>query len=288
MSDLADHHANAGHSGGVTAAVLHDASPFGLIAAKVTGVALSRKTRAFLQRGDSPRSGEKVWRNSYTEGTIEDRVWSKISDGTARGGKRWTGALLKAARALEYRTRRERREQEPGARNGALGEVGLEVLAYLYETVDFLSGRLEPAIATIADEIGRAYSAVHDALCRLRREGFLHWMRRSRPVKHPVPGGPQVEQIQNAYALLVPEPMKEWMKSLFRRAPIPTCEQDRRKQKDAEFEAMLAGLSAEERHNSTWNGDRLLGETLRKLAASLDKRDLNKGESGTDRETGGS
>lgn len=266
----------------------HDALPFGLAAARAAKVALSRRTRVLLERGDSPRSGERVWRNSYTEGTIEDRVWRRIHDGTARGGKRWTGALLKAARAFEYRTRLERREKEPGARNGNLGEVGLEVLAFLYETVDFATGRLEPAIATIAQGIGRSYSAAHDALCRLRKEGFLHWMRRSRPIEEPEPGGPQVEQVPNAYALLVPEPVKRWMRSLFGKTPTPTCEEERRKRERADFEAMLAGLTAEERHDTTWNGDSLLGETLRRLAAAVDAREIQKGESGTTGETGGS
>ncbi|MFA7506366.1 MAG: hypothetical protein WCZ28_16830 [Burkholderiaceae bacterium] len=272
----------------MTAAPFRDATPFGLAAARAAKVTLGRRTRMLLERGDSPRSGEKVWRNSYTEGTIEDRVWKPIHDGTARGGKRWTGALLKAARAFEYRTRLLRREKEPGARNGKLGEIGLEVLAFLYETVDYASGRLEPAIATIAQAIGRSYSAAHDALCRLRREGFLHWMRRSRPIDEPEPGGPQVEQVANAYALLVPDAVKGWMHTLFRKAPMPACEEARRKHERAAFETMLAGLTTEERHAATWNGDSLLGETLRRLAAAVDARSILEGESGTSRETGGS
>lgn len=264
------------------------ANPFGAIAAKVAGVTLRRQTRILLSRGDSPRSGERVWRNSYTEGTIEDRVWRRISDGSARGGKRWTGALLKAARQYEYRTRLERRQQEPGARNGRLGEVGLEVLAFLYETVDYATGRLEPAIATIAQSVGRSYAAVHAALCRLRREGFLHWIRRSRPIEDPEPGGPQVEQVPNAYALLVPEPMKAWLSGLLRKAPPAECELDRQRAEKERFEQMLSGLSTVERHDHTWAGDQLLGETLRNLAAALDRRDSQKGESSTARETGGS
>lgn len=156
-----------------------DAQPFGLIAAGLAKAALSRKTRARLERGDSPRSGEPVWRNSYTVGQIEDRIWKPINGGKLRAGKRWTGALLKAAKALELRTRAERRAKEPGARNGALGVVGIAVLEYLYDTVDYASGRLDPALRTIADATGHAYSAVHDALVRLRNHGFLTWARRS-------------------------------------------------------------------------------------------------------------
>jgi hypothetical protein len=272
----------------MTARSSHDASPFGLLAARITQSRLGRKTRALLERGDSPRSGEKVWRNSYTEGTIEDRVWKRIHDGTARGGKRWVGAILKAARNYEYRTRLKRREKEPGARNGALGEIGLEVLRFLYETVDFATGRLEPAIATIAEEVGRSYSAVHEALCRLRANGFLHWIRRSRPIDNPVPGGPQVEQIPNAYALLIPVEMKDWLRTLFRKGPAPSCDEDRRKGEREAYEAMLAGMSAEDRHKATWDGDRLTGETLARIAAELDRREIHMGESGSNGETGGS
>jgi hypothetical protein len=272
----------------MTASRSKEATPFGLAAARAINSQLDRRTRMLLERGDSPRSGERVWRNSYTEGTIEDRVWRPIHDGSKRGGKRWTGALMKAARNFEYRTRLKRRESEPGARNGALGEVGLEVLAFMFEIVNYATGRLEPAIATIAETIGRSYSAVHDALCRLRKEGFLHWMRRSRPIEDPVPGGPQVEQVSNAYALLIPVEMKSWMANLLRKAPQPQCEEDRRKRDKEEFEAMLDGMTTQERHRATWNGDNLLGETLARLAAAIDARDVQRGESGKARETGGS
>lgn len=107
----------------MTAAPFKDASPFGAIAAKITKVTLGRKTRALLERGDSPRSGEKVWRNSYYEGTIEHQVWKPIHDGTKRGGSRWLGLLLKAAEDFETRTLKERQAKQPGVRNGALCPV---------------------------------------------------------------------------------------------------------------------------------------------------------------------
>jgi len=274
----------------MTAGTSRDASAFGLLAARITQSKLGRKTRALLERGDSPRSGEKVWRNSYTEGTIENRVWRPIHDGTTRGGARWTGALMKAARDLEYRTRLARREKEPGARNGVLGEIGLEVLRFMFDTVNYATGRLEPAIATIAESIGRSYSAVHEALCRLRQQGFLHWMRRSRPIVGAEPGGPQVEQIPNAYGLLVPVEMKNWLGLLLRKwkARAPECDEDRRKREREAYEAMLNAQTAEERHHATWTGDRLLGETLRSLAASIDARDVLDRESASNGETGGS
>lgn len=266
-----------------------DARPFGAIAAQLAGAKLDRKTRARLGRGDSPRSGEPVWRNSYTVGQIEHRIWKPINGGSTRGGKRWTAALLKAAKSLELRTRAERRAKEPGARNGVLGEVGIAVLEYLYTTVDYASGTLEPAIRTIAEEIGRAYSAVHEALCRLRAHGFLHWIRRSQPIENPDPGGPQIAQASNAYALLVPAGMRAWLGRLIGNGPEPACEADRRRAQREEFDRMLAGLSAEQyAMDFVWTGDRLLGETLRNLAAAVDRREALDRESGSSNETGGS
>lgn len=274
----------------MTAAVpSFDAQPLGLLAAKITGAALDRKTRVHLTRGDSPRSGEPVWRNSYYVGQIEDRIWRPINGGSVRAGKRWTAALLKAAKAFEIRTRTERREKEPGARNGALGEVGIAVLEYLYGKVDYATGRLDPAIRTIADEIGRAYSAVHEAIVRLRKHGFLQWMRRSQPIENPEPGGPQVKQASNAYALLVPEALKGWLARLIGKPRTADCEEDRRRMEREEFERMLAGLSATEyARDFLWTGDRLLGETLRNIAAALDGRDNLHRESSSNDETGGS
>lgn len=263
------------------------ATPFGIAAAAIAGRQLGRRTRMLLERGDNPRSGQPVWRNSYTEGTFEDRIWKPINGGSARGGKRWTAALMKAARAFELRTRLRRRETEPGARNGDLGEVGLEVLGYLYELVDYATGRLEPAIATIAEGIGRSYSAVHDALVRLRRAGFLQWIRRSRPIEDASPMGPQVEQVSNAYALLAPKALQGWLARLIGKGPPPQCEEDRRQRDKAEFDRMVGSLTATEYQEQFWQGDDLLGETLKRLAAMVDAREEQERESARARETGG-
>ena len=60
-------------------------------------------------------------------------------------------------KAAEYY---ERRSKQEGKRNGALGHIGLEVLRELYRIVDFRTGRLEFAIATICDRIRRSRTAV--------------------------------------------------------------------------------------------------------------------------------
>ncbi|MEZ0495380.1 hypothetical protein [Sphingomonas sp. IW22] len=265
---------------------IHVPKPIGHFILAAAGIKPDRGTRSFHQRGDSPRSGAPVWRNSYTVGQIENRIWKPINGGTTRGGKRWAAALLKAAKRFELVTRAERQQAEPGARNGALGPVAIAVLEYLYGLVDFATGRLEPAVRTIAEAVGHAYSAVHNALKRLREHGFLHWMRRSRPKDDPQPGSAIVEQASNAYALLVPEGLRAGLQRLLGKAPAPECEVDRRKRETAAFDAMLEGLTAEKRHDATWNGDSLVGETLKKLAAAVDRRDRRTCESSTTDETG--
>lgn len=262
-------------------------SLFGKFSHAIAGVHAARNVRAMYERGDNPRSGAPVWRNSYTVGQIEDRLWKPINGGSIRAAKRWLGALLKGVRKFELRSRAERRESEPGCRNGKLGEVGVEVFAFLCETVDVATGRLEPSIRTIADAIGRSYSAVHRALVRLREEGFLAWMRRSKPKDDPAPGEPMVEQASNAYALLCPTEMKGWLASLFSKRPLPECDADRRRREKSEFETMLSSLSSTERHDVTWAGGALLGDTLRDLARAVDARHSHDRESSSTDETGG-
>ena len=221
----------------------------------------------------SRRTGEPVWRNSYYVGQIEDRVWRPIAGGRKRDAARWLGALRQAARKLEQKTRAERQETEPGARNGALGQVGIAVLEYLYEVVDYTTGQLDPAVRTIADAIGHSYSAVHDALKRLRQHGFLEWMRRSKPKDNPDPGGPQVEQASNAYALLVPPSMRAWMNRLLGTSPVPECEKARRERERAEFEAMLNSLDLREWLKAIWHGDGRMGGILSDIASKISASD---------------
>ena len=281
----------------MTAASPHDAQPFGLLAARLASGVLSRKTRALLERGDSPRSGQPVWRNSYYEGQMEDRLWRPVGlgrqRGTVRGGKRYAGAVVKAARAFDRRTRSERKASSPGARNGVLGEVGIAVLEQLYELVNFATGRLEPAIATLAEKTGYCYSAVHDALCRLRRAGFLHWVRRSRPTENKGEAGPQVEQIPNAYVLLLPTEFERLVRGLLGEwgddeGKVPACETDRRKAQKADVDAMIAQITASQYHSDFWSGDQLAGESMARIAAMLDARERRERESSRTRETGGS
>ena len=218
------------------------------------------------------RSGQPVWRNTYNQGQLEHRLWRPIADGTKRGARRRIGAILKSAKELERRTRVERQRSHPGTRNGVLGQIGLDVLEVLYTRfVDFKTGTLEPAIATIAEAVGHSYSAVHAALRRLRTAGFLHWIRRCRPTDRKSEAGPQVEQITNAYALLLPKSIEGLVKHLLGKAPIPDDARWRKEQQEEEWRTMVAGLSAQELVRDTWTGDQLAGETLARIARLIDQ-----------------
>lgn len=218
------------------------------------------------------RTGQPVWRNSYYKNTIESRIWRPFMGGNVRGAKRRIGAILKSARELEKRTRRERQQTTPGVRNGVIGEIGLAVLEVMYTRyLDFKTGQLDPAIATIAEAVGHSYAAVHAALRRLRHAGFLHWVRRSEPVEDAEGAGPQVKQISNAYALLLPKPLERMVAQLLGKAPLPEDAAWAREQHAKDWKAMLDSMTAADFHNATWTGDELAGETLARIAALLDQ-----------------
>lgn len=238
------------------------------------------------------RTFQPVWRNSYYEGQLEDRVWQPVGIGRARGskraGRRFAQAVIKAAETLERTTRAKRRSNTPGVRNGVLGDIGIGVLKALYDIVDYATGRLEPAIATIAERTGYSYSAVHRALCRLRQHGFLHWIRRSRQTENKGEAGPQVEQIPNAYALTVPEQFKELLRRLLDDAPVPADEAWRRQQLKRDFSDQLRSLATATEFARDFVHSAKFGETLSAIAAALDLSSNKERESSRKRETGGS
>lgn len=238
------------------------------------------------------RSFQPVWRNSYYEGQLEDRLWRPVGigrqRGTKRGGRRYAQAMLKAAETLERTTRAKRQSNTPGARNGVLGDIGLGVLRVLYDIVDYATGRLEPAIATIAERTGYSYSAVHAALCRLRQHGFLHWIRRSRPTENKGEAGPQVEQIPNAYALTIPEQYQDLMRRLLDDGPVPADEQWRRQQLKRDWEDQLKSLATATEFVRDHVFEAKFGQKLADIAAALDAQHTQERESSRTRETRGS
>lgn len=225
-----------------------------------------------------PHFNQPVWRNSYYEGTFEHRVWRPFMGGKLRGAKRRIGAIMKSARELERRTRRERQSERPGVRNGLLGQIGLDVLDALYNKfLDYRTGRMDPAIGTIAEAVGHSYAAVHAALIRLKAAGFLQWIRRSRPTDNKGSSGPQVEQVTNAYVPLLPDKIEKMVQHLLGRAPLPDDAQWHGEEQKRQWQAMLDSLSAAEFVNATVKATGLLGDTLKNLALAIDRRESLRG-----------
>lgn len=149
------------------------------------------------QAAPSGRSSTPVRRHSHAAGR-EGTFWR----GTTRQEVR---QIVLAARRYELATR------EPGARNGALGHVALEVLDLLGNLVSYKTGRLDPSIETLMRRLKRSRDAIVRALRSLRTHGFLDWLRRYVPTGNEG-RGPQVQQTSNAYRLSMPERAKRLLR----------------------------------------------------------------------------
>lgn len=137
--------------------------------------------------------------------------------------------ILQAAERYDLVTRRERRK---GCRNGALGHVARDVLRELLRLLDFKTGRLDPAIKTLADRCGYSVAAVVEALKRLRSHGFLDWLRRYEPTGNTGTKAPQVRQISNAYRVSIPPRAEALL-----RPPVPVPDDLEHAQQAAALEA---------------------------------------------------
>jgi len=73
----------------------------------------------------------------------------------------------------------ERRTRERGRQDGALGRNGLAVLhALIFDFLDYATGQLDPAIATIARLAAISERSARRGLDNLRAAGVLFWLRR--------------------------------------------------------------------------------------------------------------
>jgi hypothetical protein len=209
------------------------------------------------------RTFQPVRRNSYhADDRRTQRIWQRLGANN-RDARRLIAARLKAA---EYY---DRRNKEDGKRNGPLGHIGLEVLRELYRIVDFKTGRLEPAIATICEKIRRSRAAVVSAMRRLKEHGFLDWVRRTEPTECEG-AGPQVRQITNAYGFGLPKHAADWVKRILGNGPAPDCELARQEADRAEVEAMLEQANTDEQVDYLV-GDPQLAEIFKRMGSSLSK-----------------
>ncbi|MBB5715410.1 hypothetical protein [Sphingomonas aerophila] len=173
--------------------------------AKSTDAALTARqarqiTQGFTARltGRAERGADrKVRRNSVDVGDRRAQVSRPIGDGTMAGALSWIDCLLKAVSEWDNMERRK---------NGArpLGLYGLRVLEVILGrhgaiAIDFKSGRLDPAIDTIA-RVGRiSRTTVVRALAQLRAMKVLSWIRRTESTGRDGLFGPQRRQVSNSY-----------------------------------------------------------------------------------------
>jgi hypothetical protein len=111
--------------------------------------------------------------------------------------------LYHEARKFERQTRAA---MPQGYQDGVLGRNGLKVLETLiFDFLNFASGRLDPAIETIAKAAGISVSSAKRGLVKLKESGVVNWLRRC--AEDWKDGRFVLKQETNAYAIL---PASQW------------------------------------------------------------------------------
>lgn len=214
---------------------------------------------------------DPVRRNSYHEASPKAQPWRQHRHG---GGsrKQWgaiKGAILGAFDRL-YRShsidlRQARADRRAGTREDVtpsgerLHGDDRAILWYLLDRYNHLTGQLFPSYATIAAETGKSLGFVKAALARLKRFGFVSWVRRTK-TKEGAEGhaGPQLEQTSNAYFF-------DWAAQLVTEAK-------------STFQNLLTIATKKLRGDakpvrSTVPSDPELAAVLSRMSASIDRRD---------------
>jgi hypothetical protein len=132
------------------------------------------------------RASTPVWRDSATKPV------------------KWQPMSKKAAAKLWHRARVfERGTRQPGRQDGALGRNGLAVLhALIFDCLNYATGRLDPAINTVARLACISPRSAARGLAALKLAGVLDWVRRCRESIED--GRFTLRQESNAYAVLPP------------------------------------------------------------------------------------
>ena len=213
---------------------------------------------AVLTGAPAERERTPVRRQSRARGRCEGVFWRQTNRQDVR-------AIVLAARRYELAGR------QPGARNGPLGGVAIELLELFANLVDFRTGRLEPAIDTLMLKLRRSRDAIVRALKNLRVHGFLDWLRRYEPTGNEG-RGPQVKQASNAYRMSLPDRARQLLGRWGVAPPLPDDHIQAEAERVAYIEAHRTSLDIEARTLFDV-GDNALGQALARLGKAINLRE---------------
>lgn len=177
------------------------------------------------------RTHQPVRRKSHLAGKHDRQFWKPTS-------RKEVAQIVLAAKRYELGTR------EAGKRNGRLGFVAIEVLELFANMVSYRTGQLDPSIDTLMRKLRRSRDAIVRALRALRDHGFLDWLRRYVPTGNEG-RGVQVKQTSNAYRLLLPQKLVQWLGAWGWSVPLPDDFSHATEARRAEMDAYEATLTPE-------------------------------------------
>lgn len=207
------------------------------------------------------RTGAPVRRNSRHAGERELEQWRTANRFSATERRERLRALR------EY----DRQHKLPGKPMGPLGRVAIEIADELMGMRCFRTGRLDPALETIARKLRISKQTVVSALKRLKAHGFIDWFRRTRQVEDPEPGGPIVEQDTNAYWFKLPKWALDRVRAAIKGNPVPDDAVAHANAQRADVAAMLAAATSDERVDYHVD-DGPLAAALRSLSRGVSNR----------------
>jgi hypothetical protein len=134
--------------------------------------------------------------------------WPVWKDSTTKKVKFVPLAKKRAVKIFHKARAFERQTRQKGKQDGALGRNGLLVLhTLIFDILNYATGRLDPAIETIARKACISISSVKRGLANLKRSGLLHWIRRAAET-HDEKGRFCLKQDTNAYGIVPPS---QWL-----------------------------------------------------------------------------
>jgi hypothetical protein len=171
--------------------------------------------------GHERGNDRSVRRNSYDIDDRRAQVFRRIGDGSVAGALGWIDCFLRTIAAWD-----DDQRKKGGIR--PLGFHGLRVLEALLGRrggipIDFATGRIDPALDTIAASAKVSKTTVVRALARLKAIGAIDWVRRTQAAESVGCAGPQREQISNAYwidATRLPAKVGQYFRDLLARKQL--------------------------------------------------------------------